>query len=500
MESSEQKTESYERRNTINDVLPNRKSFGKNVQMLASFSFPPLAKVQKDSKEKKSVNFYLTNESGKVESGIDFDSLSKLTANKMKIWAIGSYKAGKSTILNLLSKGEYFKSSEVINTKGVEYLVANEAVYIDTEGFNQPINSEEPYVKRDFIINHMRSWSDIVLLLVDRILDHELIMLDKLIEFTAIKQNLCLIVIHNVKSIEDTQTMLNYVEKTKQGFGDLSRKVDEIIVSSSQKLSDVDSRIHRSESYEVVNTLSDFAYTQLYKNNRRIHHVFIGRLTGGLLGKINEKKWKSSFETLQRFIQNPNGIDPSQKYISSMEKSIKVVLSKYFDLNDDHIKLGVVQNPMTLIVPPADRVDQSTSTSFLNQSRLHFDWAKYDDYLCMFIHAYEFELTEVKIKDADLIFLKGFFRDYTGKDTIYIESVCLPVPVIAREQTAGDIIIPPSKILGINNRGSWAVVLRLVNTKNNGIFDINPEIITQFEMPKPRIFSKEQIVYKLRNT
>eukprot|EP00808_Paulinella_micropora_P001313 g75565.t1 len=174
--------------------------------------------------EEKKIRLHYVKTRSEDES-YPIDEFNKRTKYTKKICVIGTYKVGKSTILNLLTGKQDFMSSSIKSTKGLEMLLLGENLFVDTEGYNQPLDVIEPYVKRDFITSHLKYWCNSMVIVVDRITMQDLQLLDYMTDLFRTSNTMDLTVLHNVKTITSVQALEAYAERIISNLRDMSSGV-----------------------------------------------------------------------------------------------------------------------------------------------------------------------------------------------------------------------------------------------------------------------------------
>jgi hypothetical protein len=149
------------------------------------------------------------------------DKLEEAFKDQVKIFIIGPYKVGKSTLLScLLDEGDKFKplGDEVDNTKGMRFyheLVGGKRVIMtDSEGFFQPVENDDPIIREKFIMEFMKNSGDMLLVLFDRITTHDLKPIKEMETFyQESKYFKSMVIIHNMKNIKKIENLVKYSKK-----------------------------------------------------------------------------------------------------------------------------------------------------------------------------------------------------------------------------------------------------------------------------------------------
>jgi len=146
--------------------------------------------------------------------------------HRPKIFIIGPYKVGKTTVVNWITNCDIAKPDSVTNTKG-EYIFCGkvfkkQVVIVDTEGMFQPVIGAEPHVMREFIIEQTMNTATQVLFVLDLLHDHELALLNLLIHSFAHSHNSVngFHVIHNRKDLNDQKGVDGYRDQLLRHFSD----------------------------------------------------------------------------------------------------------------------------------------------------------------------------------------------------------------------------------------------------------------------------------------
>jgi len=116
----------------------------------------------------------------------------------IKVWIMGRFKAGKSTILNKLGVKEA-EGSTIKHTIGEVFLLLDkeQILFVDSEGFEQAVNVDEPELRMNFIINHARKCADYILLVLPMMSTNDRKLMMKSIRMLK-GQKFQLIIIHNL--------------------------------------------------------------------------------------------------------------------------------------------------------------------------------------------------------------------------------------------------------------------------------------------------------------
>jgi predicted GTPase len=101
-----------------------------------------------------------------------------------KIWIVGRYKVGKSSVLRALGV-EDAEPANLQNTRGEIFLTDPmwpNCIFVDTEGFEQPIDTSEPEFRKHFIMRHAHKASDAIIVVVPMLITNDLILFTKSIK------------------------------------------------------------------------------------------------------------------------------------------------------------------------------------------------------------------------------------------------------------------------------------------------------------------------------
>ena len=163
--------------------------------------------------------------------GSTLEELNNLFKEHPKAFIIGTYNAGKTSIVQKLAGTAIEISPDVIdNTKGeVIYHVPlnsnkqqRQVLLVDTEGMFQPIEGAHPGIIREILIEQTIASADHIVFVLDLIHEHEFQLLQKLItKFVTSPRQSSLTIVHNRKDIATMEQLHRYRdEKIKPLFQD----------------------------------------------------------------------------------------------------------------------------------------------------------------------------------------------------------------------------------------------------------------------------------------
>jgi len=191
------------------------------------FQNPVKSQLNKEADEKDPLNASWTLHQYPLTN--DFE-------RRKKIWIMGRYKIGKSSILRWLGV-EAAEPANLINTKGEVFITdpnwPNE-VFIDTEGFEQPIGTTEPEFRKHFILKHAHLSANMIILVIPQILIDDLKLFMKNVKFLA-RTRLELVIVHNLMIFDkeneiDEYSQILYKYLTNSGI--LSRINGKVLISN----------------------------------------------------------------------------------------------------------------------------------------------------------------------------------------------------------------------------------------------------------------------------
>jgi len=114
---------------------------------------------------------------------------------------------------------KHAKPSNIENTVGEVFMVdsENKHLYIDTEGFEQTINIDDPEVRMAFVINHARKCADVIILVVPMmtVSDQKLIIKSITMLKTGHSK---LVVVHNLMNLETLDKIQLYKTRLEDFF------------------------------------------------------------------------------------------------------------------------------------------------------------------------------------------------------------------------------------------------------------------------------------------
>jgi hypothetical protein len=161
----------------------------------------------------------------------DLESLFKST----KVFVIGPFKVGKSSVIGWLSDEPQNLGDQVENTRGLVFfdtkVMGTPAVIVDTEGFHQPMAGDSPAAKEDFIIDFMGRTCDFLVLMVDRLSTQDVPVINRILRWHQCKANTfaTLVIVHNVQSITTPKNLKAYMRQLGDIF-DASPGQDEWVL------------------------------------------------------------------------------------------------------------------------------------------------------------------------------------------------------------------------------------------------------------------------------
>eukprot|EP00808_Paulinella_micropora_P010949 g80417.t1 len=362
------------------------------------------------------------------EEPYPIDDFNKRTKFTKKIWVIGKYKVGKSTILNLLTGKQDFMSSSIKSTKGLEMLLLGESLFVDTDGFNQPLDVIEPYVKRDFITSHLKYCGSSMVIVVDRITMQDLQLLDYMTDLFATSHGMDLTVLHNLKTITNVQALEVYAEHTIGNLRDPDQSVK-----------------HSPLHFEVF-----------HGTNKSVSHHFIGSLQ-------HAAHWRGSFEVFVKTIRVAK--KSTREFGESVRLAATEVYSKYYDYDNGTLNIGISAQESNAfevkITGTYKRLTQGDELNLRGRSRLsyHFAYDRDEKVLFLILSLAEFYLLDVKVlKECDSILVKGYVRELNRSHNntcihgIISEIIHLPCKVVINDKFG-----PVWKRLGHSGFGSTLI-------------------------------------------
>jgi len=231
-----------------------------------------------------------------------------LNRERLKLFVVGSYKVGKTTVTSELVGPTFATPDEVKNTKGeIIYPVVlydkvsnnyKECCIFDTEGFHQPLQEYDVDVVKQIILEQIYQTGDLIVYVVDRLFRHDIDVLRQLFDVYSQSQNvLGLIVIHNVRSIKKYDELKEYATQVQSTF-------------------------------KMINTANDLHKKQIFdqeKKDKVIEHLFMG----------DNYELKKSYDTQIAIVKSMIfAMNSKQKIIrQELVKAMKNVLFKYYEFN-----------------------------------------------------------------------------------------------------------------------------------------------------------------------
>eukprot|EP00808_Paulinella_micropora_P001312 g75563.t1 len=352
--------------------------------------------------EEKKIRLHYVKTRSEDES-YPIDEFNKRTKYTKKICVIGTYKVGKSTILNLLTGKQDFMSSSIKSTKGLEMLLLGENLFVDTEGYNQPLDVIEPYVKRDFITSHLKYWCNSMVIVVDRITMQDLQLLDYMTDLFRTSNTMDLTVLHNVKTITSVQALEAYAERIISNLRDMSSGVGSAGGSEDANAENAEHHLDTS-----VKQHSPLHFEVFHDTNKSVSHHFIGSLQ-------HAAHWRGSFEAFVKTIKVAKR--STTEFGQSVRLAATEVYSKYYDYDNDALEVKIsAQESNTFEVifsGPHKRVTQGEELNLRGRSRLsyHFAYDRVEKVLFVILSLAEFYVSDVTVPTDHSILVKGYLRE-----------------------------------------------------------------------------------------
>ena len=128
-----------------------------------------------------------------------------------KVWVMGRYKVGKTSLLKWLGiRGA--TPSNLIHTRGEIFYTTSswaKTLFVDTEGFDQPINVSEPEFRKRLVITHAHKAADAIILVVPMLSNHDMNLFQRNIKAIRSRRTF-LFVVHNLISITTFKELKEY--------------------------------------------------------------------------------------------------------------------------------------------------------------------------------------------------------------------------------------------------------------------------------------------------
>jgi len=240
---------------------------------------------------------------------ITIDNLDDKLSNKNKVCVMGPFKTGKSMVIEILGNLDYRLSSEIISTKGIHFHIveSSQTVFMDTEGFHQPLNTSEPFIKRDFITEFVKRVANTIIIVMDRLTTHDIDSFNKLKSFYQNNNSFGrMIVIHNIKTIHNEENLKTYQDNLNDHFN-CKKKGDWF---STQEASTVALKRKVVEHYFVGNK---FSLKDIFN---KVMNEIKTKLSSGIIN-INVKKELCSaigFTVFKHYNTKPTLVDEKESH------------------------------------------------------------------------------------------------------------------------------------------------------------------------------------------
>lgn len=230
-----------------------------------------------------------------------------------KIFVIGPYKVGKTSLLEWLTRmgvSIQDQPGKVANTKGENVYLATitepngnkrEVMIVDTEGMFQPVEGAHPSIIRDFIIEQALLTADHIIFVLDFIHEYELTLLRSILLMYANSSHKTrsLQVVHNLQTITKLDDLRKY------------RDAQILPIFQDERRSFI-----RAEGEMLNQSITD----------RTVHHLFLGHQSS--LREHNKKQFESM---VLPFRDLSNRIVFSEGFMEAFRN----VMTKYYTLNTE---------------------------------------------------------------------------------------------------------------------------------------------------------------------
>jgi GTPase Era involved in 16S rRNA processing len=358
-----------------------------------------------------------------IKGDLSISEIDALFKRKTKIWVIGKYKSGKSTLIEKMCK-THGLSHPTRNTKG-EMMIIDDCIYIDTEGFNQPLSNEDPYFKKDLIIEHLNESCDQLIFVVNRVDSHDASLLQELYDVYLNSQSIkSFIVVHNVSNVKKSSELSEHVGNVCSALG-----------------------LEKQDEFRATIQLSQF---------KQAIHIFFGMdFIGFNVDSINK-------------VEGPMSVSLTD----SLSKSLIATINKYYNVVDssspersnshglarDAILRNVrtTINPQGLLVSFQGELRILVNKHVVNVPTIKTYWAykvpnaKYDPNIkgstkewdvCLIVPCASFDFLKIEALDTTSVLLSGVIYDYVGSKIPFTKIVRCPVPLIVKTHNMLNTVI-----------------------------------------------------------
>eukprot|EP00808_Paulinella_micropora_P003694 g80434.t1 len=392
-----------------------------------------------------------------VREPIPIEQVGVMCEGKRKIFLVGSYKVGKSTLANVLLGMYAFRADEVVNTTGFDIVVHGKNVIVDTEGLNQPMDVLEPHVRRDFVMSFTREFCDVLVLVVDRLTIYDTELVNHIIGFLVGGKIKRLMLIHNVKTISTEAALLAHVQKVKASLADHSYKI-------------------------LESDDSPFCFQQFLSPKYHVSHYFLGNL-------LFAQQWTSILELIAFNIISSN---PAYNSLpNALKLAVSNLMGKYYNARDPPVRIDGAC--VKADIKDAKRVIQGGELALRGRSGMSALFCSNRRRLFVILALPEFLLGEIVILSDSSIVVRGWIRELSqeGSDgvcmfAIYSELVHLPCKISqlayletddAKNGETGEWVWADR---GVSKYGSTLVELRCNDGQINceGLPRLNCELFT----------------------
>eukprot|EP00808_Paulinella_micropora_P023909 g79365.t1 len=386
------------------------------------------------------------------------ERFSQLSAGSCKVCFEGTYKVGKSTLMNMFLGQRIFLAHEVLNTTGFEIFLHGKNAFFDTEGFNQPLDVMEPYVRRDLIIAVLSEFCDVLAVVVDRLTVQDVELINLMIESFLLADKIDrLMVIHNVKTIRTSEGLQLHAQKVKASL--------------------------ENEGNYTILSESPLHFQQFLDERRSVNHYFMGDLAVVEL-------WRDVIDQMAFNIISAKNTHRS--FSRALRLQVPTLAGKYTTCRD--AKVIIEGHCVKVDIGNARRIVLGKELVLRGRSRMSWLFCSNGRRLYVILGLPEFLLRDIQIIADSTINVRGVIRELSKETNgvchyvMYSENVHLPCKIAAlayleaKDAKQGETVEWSWARRGISKYGSTLVELRcngLVNLE--GLPSLNQALFKETE-------------------
>ena len=325
--------------------------------------------------------------------------------NHRKVCVIGRFKVGKTTLLNMMGISNAI-GDPLKNTKGVIFYKQDNVLYLDSEGFEQTIDVQDPELRMNLILNFLKRCGDVIIIVMPMMSINDRKLMLRIVEFMK-DLKFKIIIVHNLKTLIAREDIELY-----------SKNLSSYLTSQNLK----------------IFTSQSEANFEMNINGIVINHFFLGDTE-----KLDEFN-RSQVEKIKSF-------GDSRRCVSIKDSFKEALESTYFWIYNIKSNLKVIENEAKDYCVSGTTYgirEVKWGDQILVGYTLHYRWStpfryKKGYYCELIINPVTIDLDSLKIQlqDQRVIILEYTTKKYSKHDEDIItlpnqrEVISTPLPIVA---------------------------------------------------------------------